>query len=231
MEKHASVDKALRPERELFSPSTIKGTVLPFLGRFALFFAILAAPWPGLALTYTEVFAGLANTLLPSSEDNVGMGEVRLSFEPAMCAAPANARNCWTSELVVKNRRTERDTRIPLDTRALSFIPIITFLSLGLASSLRGLRRNFVLIGGGLLLIGVVAALFSALPVLWMFAAAGVLSTHPVVAKATALLYEALVSPGTAYIAPALVWWAMLTLTRNRRRASSVEVGGEFAVR
>jgi hypothetical protein len=88
-----------------------------------------------------------------------------------------------------------------------------TFLALALASPLRGWRRNAVVVGAGTAVMAVFTTVFTALPILARYAAAGAFSDTTAAAVDTS--YQALATPVMVYFVPLLVWWLLMWLTRS----------------
>ena len=52
--------------------------------------------------------------------------------------------------LAVEDRRTHKTAHMKLDVRTFSYRPLATFVALGLATRLKGRRKNLLVLGGGL---------------------------------------------------------------------------------
>lgn len=172
--------------------------------RFAVLFALTLMPVPWLADAYTTVLGRGTNAVLSVLD---GPSRVAVRFEPP---AHIGAHGSWKADVVLEDRMTGLSTRTRLDARSFSYRPIATFIALAGASFRRGWRRNAVVWGGGLALMGTVTTFLSALPLLSRFGAAGALGVIPGLVFRT--LYQALATPVMMYAVAVLVWWLVTSL-------------------
>jgi hypothetical protein len=182
--------------------------------RFAILFAVTLLPVPWLADAYTTVLGRGTNAFLSVFD---GPSRVAVRFEPP---AHIEAHGSWKADLLLEDRQTGLSTRTRLDARSFSYRPIATFLALAAASFRRGWRRNAIVWGGGLALMGIATTFLSALPLLSLFGAAGGLGVVPGLVVRT--LYQALATPVMMYAVAVLVWWIVMSLASAGERARLV---------
>jgi hypothetical protein len=174
---------------------------------FVCVFGGLSLPFPGLAQLYVRAHAGLGSLLLPGALAS----RVALSF---VTTAELAGQHPWSLMLLVQPPPPQAPLNVPIDLRALVYLPTACFVALALATPLTSRRNNLKLLGWGLLILEPLLVGLVTLPVMSFLGGTGPvrafelgLATHTVLQ----VFYRALVaSPSMAYVIPLLVWWALL---------------------
>ncbi|MET0593859.1 MAG: hypothetical protein ABW133_14245 [Polyangiaceae bacterium] len=109
---------------------------------------------------------------------------------------------------------------VPFNLRY-SYLPLAMFLALALASPLRGLRRNLVVVGGGFAAMLVIALGLSVLPMFYALANARLLDVGSAARWILAVNFDAFVTPTMMYVIPVAVWWGFMAFTRPRSASST----------
>jgi hypothetical protein len=170
-----------------------------FAVRFTLIFALLLAPLPYLADTYTSLFGTFANVGLAVADYGARIG---FRFE-----APSELHwsGSWMAVLRVEDRMAHQTARMKLDVRTFSYRPIATFVALVVAARIKGRRRNAVVWSSGLALTIAVTSTLTVLAAL-RFGVGRVLGWDS--SRLIETIYEALTTPAFTYIVPLLSFWA-----------------------
>jgi hypothetical protein len=185
---------------------TPRRAALAFWLRVVLLFvaALLPAPW--MADAYTSLFATATNGVLAAVNSNPW---VHFHVQPPVAIRVAGS---WKAPLVISGPNAETIGQILINVRTFSYIPMVTFLALALASPLKGWRRNAVVLGGGVAAMAAFTTFFAALPILAQYARVGAFGSTAT--KAVDTTYQALSTPVMVYFAPLLLWWLLMWLTR-----------------
>jgi hypothetical protein len=181
---------------------------LVFAARFAILFALVMIPWPGLGRAFNETFSLVASIAVDACVEDP---EVIARFHPANPENPDEASlDAWDTVFSVSRSRSEPPLEVPLPLRRLAYVPLATFVALALATPLER-RRKLRVLGWGLGLLLVRLALTIALPIARNF---------EVVEKGTALdwgmrvvYYGLLEPPNLMYGAPVVTWFLLLLAT------------------
>jgi hypothetical protein len=178
-----------------------------FWVRLALLFAVTLLPVPWLADAYTTALGRGTNAVLSALD---GPSRVGVRFEPP---EHIEEHGSWKANVLLEDRETGRFMRTRMDARSFSYRPIVTFLVLAAASYRKGRRRNAIVWGGGLFLMGFSTMFLSALPLLSRFGASGAIGVAPGLVFQT--LYQALATPVMMYGVAVLVWLLVLRVARG----------------
>ena len=198
---------------------------LDFLFAFACIFGGLSLPLPGVAACYVRAHAWLGGALLPSS---LASG-VQLHFA---VTAELLEQHPWSLTLLVMPPGAQPAINVPIDLRALVYLPSACFVALALAAPLPSRWSNLKLLGVGLLVLEPLLVVLVSLPLLSFLGGTG-----PVRAFALGLLthtilqvvYRALVaSPSMAYVIPLLLWWSLLVAIEFPKSEKSVRISKAF---
>ena len=168
-------------------------------------FVGLALPGRGLGPLYVAFHAWLGSAILPKS---LGSG-VELAF-----VVPSLGEGPWTLPLLVRPPLPQAPITIPIDLRALLFLPTACFIALALATPLASWRKNAKLLVVGVLILEPLLLVLSALPIVSFLGGTGPVRAFDLGRAAHVLLqmpYRALVAPpGMAFIIPLFLWWILL---------------------
>ncbi len=194
---------------------------LDFGLAFACVFGGLSLPLPGVAQLYVRWHAALGGLLLPGA---LGSG-VELSF---VNTAELGQQHPWLLTLLVQPPLPQAAINMPIDLRALVYLPTACFVALALATPLGSRRSNLKLLGVGLLILEPLLVGLVALPVISFLGGTGPvrafqlgLATHTVLQ----VIYRALVaSPSMAYVIPLLLWWSLLKRLRFPKTDDNVRI-------
>jgi hypothetical protein len=198
--------------------------VANFLFSFACLFGGLSLPLPGLAPGASRLAAWLGNAAVADAAYASG---TRMHFESCAAKGASSAQapeaeggevpSRWQTVLMVERSYPARAARVPIDLRALGYLPLAAFVALTLASPVAPKRRLRMLLVGLSVLVPIVIA-FIALPLAAFVGGEGpiqVFSLGPALRVPMNIVYRGFVSPpGMAYALPAVVWWSLLRLTR-----------------
>lgn len=211
----------MKPELATATEAPRARTWLDFLVAFGCVFVGLSLPLPGIPQLYVRSHAALGGLLLP---DSLASG-VELSFvNTAVLAQP----HPWSLTLLVQPPQPQAALNMPIDLRALVYLPTACFVALALATPLASRRNNLKLLGLGLLIIEPLLVGLVALPVLSFLGGTGPVRAFELgVATHTILqvIYRALVaSPSMAYVIPLLLWWTLLKRLRFPKSEGSVRI-------
>jgi len=193
---------------------------LDFLFAFACIFGGLSLPLPGVAACYVRAHAWLGGALLPSS---LASG-VRLVFS---VTAELLQQHPWSLTLLVVPPGAQA-INVPIDLRALVYLPSACFVALALAVPLPSRWSNLKLLGVGLLILEPLLVVLVSLPLLSFLGGTGPvrafelgLLTHTILQ----VIYRALVaSPSMAYVIPLLLWWSLLVVIEFPKSEKSLRI-------
>jgi len=188
-----------------FALTAARREVLLFWLRFGLLFGASLMPIPWLADTYATVFAAVSNVALAPVN---ARGPITFRVEP-----PARIRvtGSWKPILRISDPGGRLPPAEAINLKTLSYRPIAVFLALALASSLRGRRRNALVLGGGLGVMLAVTTFLTALPTLTELAVRGLLGG--VLGALVETCFKGLLTPIMVLVIPALVWWLLVWRT------------------
>jgi hypothetical protein len=177
--------------------------ILGCLGRFALVYGLLIAPWPGFNATYGRYFRALGE--LTFAREN---SRELVHFE----AVPAEARHVLDTRIVLADR-ARLDTRgvgpmryLELDSRGVGWVPTAMTIALVLATPVPWWRRGRALFGSLLAAHGFI--LFSVAAYIWN-ASAGIslITFSPFWKQMAEGLEETLITQmGASFVGPVLIW-------------------------
>jgi hypothetical protein len=178
--------------------------LLAVAARFAVVFAVLAAPWPGLAHAYTDAVGSIATALADPL-----LSATNVSFT-LRSPAPQEHLPEWRGVIQVKQDLPEGPVRNAgaIDLRRSGYLQLVTFLCLAAAWPAAWRRRK---LAAATVAFAVVAATTGA-SVLDYLVQIGAVQPGAGGATALALVRRALVAaPGMAYAVPALAWVGVVT--------------------
>lgn len=174
-------------------------TVALFFARLIAIYALLAAPWPGLARAYASAYHAVGNAWFGGFG---GDGIVRFAPAPAGDGASDTV-------LTIGNRVTGAEGTSPHSARITGYLPTIETIALILATPLPWARRGRALIWG-LVICHVLIWLRLQVVVLHFFTGPEPWALYQpwgwvdwLLAKATRI---GVVSPTPSFILPVLVW-------------------------
>jgi len=182
-----------------------------FLGRFALAYGLLIAPWPGFNEIYGRYFRALGE-LVFAQETGLRL----LHFE----AVPEASRHGLDTRIVLANREQLDRTGsgpvryLELDTRGVGWVPTALILALVLATPLSWRRRGWALLWGLLAVHGLI--LFSVTTYIWSSSTElSLVMLAPFWRHTVEGLEETLITQmGAGFVAPVLIW-ALVTLRKK----------------
>src|SRR5262249_45311422 len=123
--------------------------------RFVVLLAVLLAPLPWLADSYTAAYGAVANIFLAAADHGA-----RYSFR---FWPPANVRaqGSWLAVLRVEDHRLDKSAHMKLDVRAFSYRTMATYLAVVLSAGLRGRKRLAYVLIAGLAVVWLVSAVLA----------------------------------------------------------------------
>jgi hypothetical protein len=189
--------------------------ILVFLAKLVTLMALFMLPWPVLGGVWSGAFGAIGNFLVA---DQVFVSGAHLSFrDRASESEPADAKTFdWEATLLVQPARGRR-IEVPIDVRALAYLPVAAFVALVLAFPVRGMRRRLFILGAGIAWLAPLTVLLISLPLFPFLGGAGpveVFRLSPTLQSVIEMAYRALVAPpGMTYAIPALLFWALLALS------------------
>src|SRR5262245_1370007 len=98
------------------------GVARAFLLRFFLLLALLLAPWPAVDGVFTGAFSNVAALVTPDTLSD----HVELAWQ----RSPSG----WQSVLLARDSASNARIQVPVDCRALAYVPLSVFLALALAT-------------------------------------------------------------------------------------------------
>ncbi|MCG8405152.1 MAG: hypothetical protein MI923_08155 [Phycisphaerales bacterium] len=170
-----------------------------FVLRMTLFYALFAAPWPGVQEAYSATYRAAASLLFASFGDG---GTVR--FE-----ALSGQDGKFDTEIIFGHRRTNIEGRLPNNSRVSGYLPTIQVLALVLATPIPWSRRWKALCWG-LILVNAFVALRMEIRLLFYFSAESPMHLYqlsPFWYEALGRTYE-IIGYGLpmTFIAPIFIW-------------------------
>ncbi|HTB77079.1 MAG TPA: hypothetical protein VK762_27730 [Polyangiaceae bacterium] len=185
-----------------------KSEILVFAARFALFFALVMIPWPGLGRVFNATFSVIASMAVDACIDDP---DVLARFHPADPEKPDEASlGVWDTVFSVTRARDDAPLKVPLPLRRLAYVPLATFVALALATPVIRPRKLRIL-RWGLALLLFRLALTVALPIARNLEAFGRDSVLDWLARV--VYYGLLEPPNLMYGAPVVVWFLLLFAT------------------
>ena len=186
-----------------------------FCFAFACVYFGLTLPARGIGPLYTRAQTALFNTLVGEGPTSLG---VRLRFE---ATPPELLEHPWQTTLRVEGPDLRR-IDVPIDLRALLFLPTAAFVALTLAAPLGSARRNATLLSIGLCVLEPLLLLLLAVPLASLLGGDGPIRAFSLGLNARValqLVYRALVAPpGMTYAIPLLLFSALFLIFSDRRR-------------
>lgn len=191
---------------------------LDFSLGFVCVFGGLSLPLPMLGPLYVKAHAAIASLALPSS---LASG-VELSFPLTDLS-----EHPWSLTLLVTAVPPQAPVSVPIDLRALVYLPTICFVALTVATPLGSRRRMLSILGAGLMILEPLLLGLTILPVLSFLGGTGPVRAFELGLVTHAMLqiiYRALVaSPGMAYAIPLFLWWVLVVKLGRRGEASDLQ--------
>ena len=213
--------------RPVHGPAVFAGleprALLRFAVPFVVLFGLTLAPWPYLSDTYTSAFDSIANFVLAATDAG---GRVAFRFEPPERIRSAGS---WQAVLRVDDRKLGQSARMHLDVRTFSYRPIATFAVAFVAAWLKGWRRNALVGGAGLLIVGAATSFLAVIAVL-RFGVAKVLG-YGAWQRWIETAYESLTTPAMVYAVPLALLWVLVRATTPKEKCSSGTLPSESARR
>jgi hypothetical protein len=177
---------------------------LVFFARFAVLFAIVMVPWPGLATAFNQTFSVIASMVVDACFDDSEVAR----FHPADPELPADASlGPWDTVFTVSGGRDEPVLRVPLPLRRVAYVPLATFLALALATPV-GRPQKLRIVGWGLGLLLFRLALTIGLPIARHFQVFGQGTVTDWLARV--VYYGLLEPPNQMYGAPVVLWFLLV---------------------
>jgi hypothetical protein len=182
-----------------------RSKALVFFVRFAVLFALVMVPWPGLATAFNQTFSVIASMAVDACVEDPS---VIARFHPANPELPDDASlGPWDTVFTVSSTRNEPALRVPLPLRRVAYVPLATFLALAVATPL-GRPQKLRILGWGLALLVLRLALTVALPIARHFQVFGQETIADWLARV--VYYGLLEPPNLMYGAPVVVWFLLL---------------------
>ena len=191
-----------------------------FLVSFALLFGLFCVPMTLIGSGYARACCALGNAILPDPES---AQHFAFHLDPAR---PSQDRP-WEVRLSVGDLRAGTRVVMPLETMSLTYIPIVAFLALALATPIADRRREILILVPGLLLISAIALLLVALSVTSILndlSPIRMFGFGPRVMSVLGVLFRALMSPGMTFAVPGLLWWFLVRITRPSSSAAHADL-------
>ncbi|HTA88174.1 MAG TPA: hypothetical protein VK745_01310 [Polyangiaceae bacterium] len=198
-----------------------------FLLSFALVFGLFCIPMTVIGPGYVRAFCVLGNAILPEPES---AQQLAFRLDPAR---PSQARP-WQAQLDVEDRQAGTRVVMPLETMSLTYIPLITFLALALATPITDRRRELLILVPGFLLTSTITLLLVTLSVTSILndlSPIRLFNFGPRVMGVLGVLFRALMSPGMTYAVPGLLWWFLVRVTRPPRSTGRPDPRARSATR
>jgi hypothetical protein len=191
--------------------------------EFALVFALLLLPWPGLDHQFARAFCGIFNAL--GAEQTLDVGYL-VHLQPA---APtdlpaAGSRVLWHALFCVRNPLSGLETRLGFNTRSSTYLPLAALIAFVVATRLwqrRGASSAAVLGVGLTLGYSSLSFLTSALRFLALPRVQGLQIDASILAALDAVFNAFFVPPGMAYAVPLFAGTLMLWLTKEPASSSA----------
>ena len=198
-------------------------SIAGFVVRFALVYAILMAPWPGLAAAYGSFYSAAGELLFGSKQSESSVRFVRV--DPARSPDPT-----WQQDtmilLAIRGEPVGHRTVPPFGTQRSSrytgYVPTAILIALVLATPIPWRRRAYALVLGVVLVSAFAALMVAAWIHGWFLLQESIVrSEHSagwsLLARGAMSLLEIDSYMGPYYVAPVLVW--LLVVARFRSRA------------
>jgi hypothetical protein len=195
-------------------PSRSHRLLAGFLGRFALVYALLVAPWPGFNAVYGKYFRAMGQAVF--ARDG---GRRLVRFEPV----PAELRHVLDTRIALADRDLlDRNGAGPvryleMDTRGIGWVPTALAMALIVATPVPWSRRGWALLWGWFVVHAFL--LFSTAVYIWNASfQLSLLPSSPFWQQVTDGLVETLVTQmGASFVVPVLIW-IVVTLRRQDMR-------------
>lgn len=178
---------------------------------FVCVFAGLSLPIDGIGRLFVRLHVALGGVLMPE----VTKSGVVLTFSTdaaSLALAP------WSLPLHVVPPTPQLPLTVPIDTRALLYLPAACFVALAVATPLPSWRQNARLLGLGLLLLEPLLMLLAVSPLLSFLGGTGPVRAFELGIASHAVLqviYRALVAPpAMTFAVPLFLWWVLLKCLR-----------------
>ena len=178
-----------------------------FVVQVLVVLAMGLLPWPGWNKAYCAFFSNVANFVAVHTE---APGSVHLDFAPIDEEEPTP----WPVRVELRRAMSRAHGQFWIDVRALTYVPIVTFVALSLASAVWGMPKRRSLASSarrfafGLLIVTLLAAFKVALPITHVIMRWGWWPVSPLTQSLTLTVVVAFNTlPGMTFAMPGGVWW------------------------